>query len=59
LRPSLNWREGKWRPCTDVPAEEEIHPVKQQKVGSLSSEDGKRISPSSHSKDEGKEVCVN
>jgi hypothetical protein len=22
LRPSLNWREGKWRPCTDVPAEE-------------------------------------
>jgi hypothetical protein len=39
--------------------EEDIRPVKQQKVGSLSSEDGKRISPSSHSKDEGKEVCVN
>jgi hypothetical protein len=38
---------------------QDICPVKQQKVGSLSSEDGKRISPSSHSKHEGKEVCVN
>ncbi|CAK9206439.1 unnamed protein product [Sphagnum troendelagicum] len=56
LRPSLNWTEGKWRPCTDVPAEEELHPVKQQKVGSLSSEEGKQILPPSHSTHEGSET---